>query len=175
MIQAAIGSRGVLVAGLLVSLAVIRASAGETLAPSLALGPEWLPENRATVSLAPGVELTQIVRGMLDSRDRYVVQASFRSSAEAAAADVAALRQAGYDPVILVIDERPMDDPRTTPEGYAVREGAYLSQADAAAAQSTIAALGFPPRCCTRARMRPTIRRAPGPSTFSRSTRRTRE
>ena len=108
----------------------------------LPLGPPALPETRDTELLAPGVTYTKIVRGELAERDGWTVDVAIVADRAQAADLLAALRAAGFDADVSVL-ERPPDDREHGPLGYRVRSGFFATRAESDAHAAAIVAAGI--------------------------------
>ncbi len=114
------------VLALVVLLAPARAGAA-----GLPLGPRWLPEQRSTHVIAPGVLETEITRGFASPRDVYTVEVAFVGD-----------RGAAHD---LRVRLRAAATTRASPVsgGFSVRTGAFADQAAADALREVLATGGF--------------------------------
>src|SRR4051812_30795001 len=112
-------------------------------ARALPLGAPNLPEVRATRTLARGVTLTSVRRGVAPAAESYTVSVDF--TAARADADTLAMRltAGGFDARVDTITARAADDPATGPLGYVVRSGSFATQADATALRARILAAGY--------------------------------
>jgi hypothetical protein len=130
------------VAALLAAAALAGVLPGGAVARPLPLGAPTLPEVRATRTLAQGVSLTRIQRGVAPPAESYTVSVGF--TAVPADADALALRLAaeGFDARVETITQRAADDPGIGPLGYVVRSGSFATQADATAQRDRIVAAG---------------------------------
>ncbi|SOD75051.1 uncharacterized protein DUF2233 [Jatrophihabitans sp. GAS493] len=122
----------------------------------LNLGAADLPESRTTTSLQPGVTLTTIHRGVVDTTDTWTVEVysadtsnpdpdapKLAITAEAEADQTAvALTAVGLTPRVEAVRT-----PRTVDTGgllgYRTRVGSFTTSADAAATLATVKAAGF--------------------------------
>ncbi len=97
----------------------------------LPLGGLGLKETRTTQQIAPGVTYTKIERGRQSMKDVYTVDVAFKADRASAEEIAARLEADGYDPEIVVVEDRAPDDPQGGPLGYLVRVGSFSTQADA--------------------------------------------
>lgn len=136
-------------------------AAGGLPATPLPLGPADLPETRDTVELAPGVDLTTIVRGAATTtdgwQDRLLLPPDGQvgstpdptkatralGSKQTAEAVAGQLRAAGFEPTLLPVNTPAFVGVPAGIVGYEVRLGHYAKQADLAPQEQQLKAAGF--------------------------------
>ena len=120
------------------------ASASSATAAPLPLGPATLPEARTVRTLAPGVTLTEIVRGVPSPGETFVVDAGFTLAPAEAAQTAAQARRLGFDASILQVDAHAPDSPLPGPVAYVARIGRFAGEAAAEEAAARLAAAQVP-------------------------------
>ena len=128
----------------LVTLACVLTGAHAAAAAPLPLGPATLPEARAVRALAPGVTLTDIVRGVPGPGETFVVDAGFTLAPAEAAQTAAQARGLGFDASVLQVDATAPDGPPRGPAAYVARIGRFAGEAAAADAAARLAAAHVP-------------------------------
>jgi hypothetical protein len=109
----------------------------------LPLGGPGLKETRTTENISPGVTYTKIERGRQSQRDFYTVDVAFKAARASAEEIATRLGADGYDPEIVVVEDRAPDDPQDGPLGYLVRVGSFSTQAGADALRTELTAKGY--------------------------------
>ena len=99
----------------LATLSCALAGPSAAAAAPLPLGPATLPEARTVRTLAPGVTLTDIVRGLPSPGETFVVDAGFTLAPTQAAQTAAQARRLGFDASILQVDAHAPDTPLPGP------------------------------------------------------------
>ena len=120
------------------------ASASSATAAPLPLGPATLPEARTVRTLAPGVTLTEIVRGVPSPGETFVVDAGFTLAPAEAAQTAAQARRLGFDASVLQVDAHAPDSPLPGPVAYVARIGRFAGEAAAEEAAARLAAAQVP-------------------------------
>ena len=120
------------------------ASASSATAAPLPLGPATLPEARTVRTLAPGVTLTEIVRGVPSPGETFVVDAGFTLAPAEAAQTAAQARRLGFDASVLQVDAHAPDSPLPGPVAYVARIGRFAGEAAAKEAAARLAAAQVP-------------------------------
>ena len=128
----------------LVTLACVLTGAPASAAAPLPLGPATLTEARTVRTLAPGVTLTDIVRGVPSPRETFVVDAGFTLAPAEAAQTAAQARSLGFDASVLQVDATVPDGPPRGPAAYVARIGRFAGEAAAADAAARLAAAHVP-------------------------------
>jgi hypothetical protein len=123
---------------------VAAASASAAPAVPLPLGPATLPEARTVRMLAPGVTLTDIVRGVAGPGETFVVDAGFTLAPAEAAQTATQARRLGFDASVLQVDAHAPDSPLPGPVAYVARIGRFAGEAAAEEAAARLAAAQVP-------------------------------
>ncbi|MCC3774651.1 phosphodiester glycosidase family protein [Streptomyces sp. UNOB3_S3] len=111
----------------------------------LPLGDANLPETRTATQVAPGVTWTRIKRGRPDARDHWTVEVALLKDESAARSLADRLDDAGFEPVVGRVDERPQDLPSKQPWGWRVRVGELADKAAADQLVKDLRVAGFRP------------------------------
>lgn len=122
--------------------AKVESTTGDS-AIGLPLGAADLPETRTSLTIAPGVEFTRIVRGTQSADDRFTIDVAFVAEESAARTIADDLRKAGISARVEEVADRAPDDETGGPLGYRVRVGAFASAEEAAAERVALVDLGF--------------------------------
>jgi Phosphodiester glycosidase len=109
----------------------------------LPLGQANLAETRQSTQIAPGVRRTLIIRGEQSTDDIYTVDVAFRATRREAQAIADQLIGRGFEPAILTISKRALDDPEFGPLGYLVRVGAFSLETEAIQLRDRLITVGY--------------------------------
>jgi hypothetical protein len=115
------------------ALAVLAPGVASAASAALPLGPPGLPETRSVRVLAPGVTLTEIVRGTASPQEAFVVDAGFSLDAARTEQTAARARALGLAATVIAVDDHAPDNPLPGPTAFLARIGRFATE-DAAAA-----------------------------------------
>jgi exopolysaccharide biosynthesis protein len=108
----------------------------------LPIGAPGLPERRTVEHPVPGVTITTVYRGYPDTKAFFTVTVATVNDKETADNIDVALKKAGFDSRVEVLNERAPDDPATGPLGYRVRVGFFSDKSSALAMAEKIKQAG---------------------------------
>src|SRR4051812_29479011 len=109
---------------------------------ALPLGPPGLPETRTVRTLAPGVTLTEIVRGTASPQEAFVVDADFSLDAAQTQRTAARARALGLDANVIAVDDHAPDNPLPGPTAFLARIGRFATEDAATAVADRLRAAG---------------------------------
>jgi hypothetical protein len=109
----------------------------------LPLGASDLRETRTSTGVAPGLTLTQIVRGVRSTQDEFAIDVSFEATKTAANDLVTRLAGDGFPARVEEVATRASDDPTAGPLGYRVRITPFPTQDAATAIRGQLIAAGY--------------------------------
>src|SRR3954447_1806973 len=109
---------------------------------ALPLGPPGLPETRAVRTLAPGVTLTEIVRGTASPQEAFVVDAGFSLDAAQTQRTAARARALGLEANVIAVDDHAPDNPLPGPTAFLARIGRFATEDAATAVADRLRAAG---------------------------------
>jgi exopolysaccharide biosynthesis protein len=141
-----------LFASLMLSMGLPKPAEAQLPPAGLPLGNSTLPEDRAQVTLAPGVTLTTITRGMASTDEHWVILvlapnsgafSSVLSSRDQAREIVAGLKDAGLTAEVREERNPEYKDLPAGIIGYSVRIGKYSTRDSAKSDMAAIAGLGY--------------------------------
>src|SRR3954454_20176961 len=109
---------------------------------ALPLGPPGLPETRTVRTLAPGVTLTEIVRGTASAQEAFVVDAGFSLDAAQTQRTAARARALRIGANVIAVDDHAPDSPLPGPTAFLARIGRFATEDAATAVADRLKAAG---------------------------------